>query len=120
MNALGADVCVFARSFSAFAWINAYDLEYKCVNDMESDISKYDIIFNTVPFRILDEKILKNVKKGALIIDLASAPGGVDMDYAKQNRINVIWALSLPGKVAPLTAGKIIKESTAKDSSLVE
>ena len=46
-----------------------------------------------------------------MIIDLASAPGGVDMDYAKQSRMNVIWALSLPGKVAPLTAGKIIKES---------
>ena len=33
------------------------------------------------------------------------------MDYARECGINVIWALSLPGKVAPVTAGRIIKES---------
>ncbi|MBR5236239.1 MAG: hypothetical protein IKW06_02545 [Clostridia bacterium] len=33
---------------------------------------------------------------------------GVDIDVAKNLGIKVIHALSLPGKVAPLTAGKII------------
>jgi len=32
----------------------------------------------------------------------------VDFETAKNLGIKTIWALSLPGKVAPITAGKII------------
>jgi len=35
----------------------------------------------------------------------------VDFDAAAQMGIKVIWALSLPGKVAPVSAGTIIKET---------
>ena len=44
-------------------------------------------------------------------IDLASAPGGVDAEAAERLGIKVISALSLPGKVAPETAGEIIKNT---------
>ena len=44
----------------------------------------------------------------SIIIDLASRPGGVDFDYGKKIGKRIIWALSLPGKVAPVTAGRII------------
>ena len=43
-----------------------------------------------------------------MIVDLASKPGGVDFEAARKMGIKVIWALSLPGKVAPDTAGDII------------
>ena len=46
-----------------------------------------------------------------LLLDLASAPGGFDHDWAKQHGYHVIWALSLPGKTAPVTAGRIISDS---------
>ena len=111
LKALGAKVTVFARKFETFAWIKAYDTEYRCINDLADTINQYDVIYNTAPTKILGEDKLKNVKKGAVIIDLASSPGGVDMDYARNHGINVVWALSLPGKVAPVTAGQIIKES---------
>lgn len=57
---------------------------------------------------ILNEPMLKHIDKHTLIIDLASRPGGVDFEAAKRLGLNVNWALSLPGKVAPITAGKII------------
>ena len=44
-------------------------------------------------------------------MDLASKPGGVDMEAASRLGVRVIWALSLPGKVAPVTAGKIIRDT---------
>ena len=44
-----------------------------------------------------------------LIIDLASAPGGVDFEAAHKFRLDAVRALSLPGKCAPKTAGEIIK-----------
>ena len=57
------------------------------------------------------EKRLDLVKKEAVIIDLASNPGGVDRKAAREKDLKVIWALSLPAKVAPLTSAEFIKET---------
>lgn len=72
-----------------------------------------DIIINTVPARILTEEVLCGLPKSTLVIDLASKPGGVDMRAAAALGVNVIWALALPGKTAPATAGEIIGEFVA-------
>ena len=50
---------------------------------------------------------LSQTAEGCLVIDLASRPGGVDFAGAAQLGVKVIWALSLPGKVAPVTSGQI-------------
>ena len=49
--------------------------------------------------------LLHDVKKTD---DLASKPGGVDFDTAGKLGLKVVWALSLPGKIAPVTSGEII------------
>ena len=72
---------------------------------------KFDIIFNTIPALVLNRNELIKIRNDALVIDLASKPGGVDFDAAKELGIRVIWALSLPGRVAPVTAGIIIKDT---------
>ena len=51
------------------------------------------------------------MKQDALIIDLASKPGGVDMSAAQEMGKKVIWALSLPGKVAPITSAKALQNT---------
>ena len=51
------------------------------------------------------------VKEDALIIDLASTPGGLDKESAKELKRKFIWALSLPGKVAPITSAEFMKET---------
>ena len=43
-----------------------------------------------------------------LIIDLASKPGGTDFRYAEKRGIKALLAPSLPGIVAPKTAGAIL------------
>lgn len=108
---LGCNVYVEARKYSDLAWIKGYG--YKPVNlkDMGDCIDSMDVIFNTIPHVILDENMLKKVKKESLIIDLASKPGGVDFDKAKEYGVKTIWALSLPGKVAPVTAAEFIKDT---------
>jgi len=73
-------------------------------------MSKADLVLNTVPQCVINRRELTTAKN-ALIIDLASKPGGVDMEAAKDLGVKVIWALGLPGKVAPVTAGNIIKET---------
>jgi len=51
------------------------------------------------------------MKKETLIIDLASKPGGVDREEAKKMNIKTIWALGLPGKIAPKSAAQIVKRT---------
>ena len=58
---------------------------------------------------MLGREQLAALRPGALVIDLASKPGGVDLAAAGDLGLTVIWALSLPGKVAPVTAGAAMK-----------
>lgn len=108
---LGADVTVSARKYSDLAWIETNG--YHAVHNLNigESVSEYDIIFNTAPALILHEDILKKINPDCVIIDLASKPGGVDFEKAADLGLKVIWALSLPGKVAPITSGKIIKDT---------
>ena len=62
------------------------------------------------PALIFDEHILSKIGQKSIIIDLASMPGGVDFESAAPLDIKTIRALALPGKVAPKTAGEIIKK----------
>jgi len=77
-------------------------------SDLAAIIERADVIFNTVPAMVLTGNILARTKADVLIIDLASAPGGVDFEAAERFRIRAVLALGLPGKVAPLTAGRIL------------
>ena len=67
-----------------------------------------DVIFNTVPAKIIDKTLIDGLEHCRLIIDLASGKGGVDFTAASARGIKAIHALLLPGKVAPFTAGQII------------
>lgn len=108
LAALGAEVTVSVRKNADFARCRM--LGYASVHTAEitRTARAYDVIFNTVPARVIDAAVLSALPKGALVIDLASLPGGVDTEAAAAFGINTIHALSLPGKVAPVTAGKIL------------
>lgn len=109
--ALGAKVSVSARKWSDLAWIEAFGYGVEQTEHLDGWLCGYDLIVNTVPTCVLGEERLAELKKGALVIDLASKPGGVDMNAAGRLAVKVVWALSLPGKVAPVTAGKAILSS---------
>lgn len=108
---LGAITYVAARKYADLALIEGHGYHPLSMNEASNRIGQFDIIFNTVPALILNRDILSRVSEDALIIDLASKPGGVDFDAAAELNKRVIWALSLPGKVAPITAGHIIKDT---------
>lgn len=111
LKGLGANVACEARRNSDLAWIKAYGYEPIPISNLKDNLNRFDIIINTIPYIILDKENLDNVKKDALIIDLASNPGGVDRNAIKERKIKFVWALSLPGKVAPITSAEFIKET---------
>lgn len=107
---LGADVTVVARKSSSREEARSAGINSLTFDCLESVCPKQDFIFNTVPKKYFAGKVLENIKSNTLIIDLASKPGGVDLEKAGEHGINVIWALSIPGKYSPITAGKIIAD----------
>ncbi|HHW32379.1 MAG TPA: dipicolinate synthase subunit DpsA [Clostridiaceae bacterium] len=108
---IGANVFCAARKYSDLASIKSYSYRPVPMNELVLYIPDMDVIFNTIPHMILDSSLLNKVNKDCLIIDLASKPGGIDFECAQELGLKVIWALSLPGKVAPVTAAYIIKET---------
>ena len=108
---LSAKVTCAARKDEDLAWIKAYGHMATNINLLGENLSQYDIILNTVPHLILNQELLNYVKEDCLLIDLASNPGGIDKRTAKNRQLKLIWALALPGKVAPITTAEFIKDT---------
>ena len=109
--ALGAEVTVSARKYGDLAWIEAWGCHSVQTGALTGQLERFDLIFNTAPALILDGARLRETRKNCVIIDLASAPGGVDLEAAKRLSRQVILAPGLPGKVAPRTAAAAIRDS---------
>ena len=109
--ALGARVSVAARKYADLAWAEAAGHGVEHIGELSGWLCGYDLLVNTVPARVLGEKELAELRKGCLVIDLASRPGGVDFEAAAQLGVKAIWALSLPGTVAPVTSGRYIRDT---------
>jgi len=111
LKALGANVTVSARRLSDLAWASAFGYTGIKTSEIKNNCKNLDVIFNTVPSQVLTSEELSVLPEGCLCIDLASKPGGINFEAAQELGVKVIWALSLPGKVAPFTSGKIIKNA---------
>lgn len=111
---LGANVYCAARKETDLSWIREGRYIPVRYEEIEKYISKIDIIINTVPSLVINERIIKKMNHETFIIDIASNPGGVDKNVAKMYNIKVITALGIPGKIAPKTAAKYIKEVVEK------
>ena len=113
LEALGAEITVWARRLEVC--VRAQGLGCKAEQIKGEEFLRFDantrVIFNTVPSRILTRAVLQTLGKECIIIDLASAPGGVDLVAAKELGIPTIWATALPGKCAPESAGIILGET---------
>lgn len=109
--ALGAEVTVSARKYGDLAWIEARGCRSVRIGALAGHLDRFDLIFNTAPALILDEARLRETREDCVIIDLASAPGGVDLEAARRLARQAIPAPGLPGKVAPRTAAAAIRDS---------
>lgn len=108
LYALDAQVTVSARCTRDFARIAAAGLHALDTRRLAGHLADFDLIFNTVPAPILTTEVLSDMKPPCLIIDLASLPGGVAADTLLPDGCRVLHALSLPGKVAPLSAARAV------------
>lgn len=114
LHAMGANVRVCARYQPELARIRERSLTPFAMKDIDHAIHDADTVFNTIPALVLSAGVLRNMRREAVIIDIASKPGGTDFRYAERRGIKALLAPSLPGLVAPKTAGHIIASSISR------
>ena len=116
LKGLVKSITCASREDEELAWIEVYGYEkldlkdfVKC-QESKKCLENYKVIINTIPSMILDAEKLQYVNKEVLLIDLASNPGGIDKEETKKQGLKLIHALGLPGKVAPKSSAKFIKD----------
>lgn len=107
--ALGCQVTVAARSKVQRA--EAENVGANACGFGALSLFKPSVIFNTVPAPVITAPILAALDTDTLIIELASAPGGIDKRYADAHGISVITAGGLPAKYCPQFAGEVLKDT---------
>ncbi len=110
LSGFGAKIYCEARKKKDIALIKSMGYNEIDLKDLDIFLPNMDIIFNTVPYMMLDKKRLDLLKEKVCIIDLASIPGGVDFEYASSKNLNVSWYLAIPSKDSPYTAAIYIKD----------
>ncbi|WP_026574897.1 dipicolinic acid synthetase subunit A [Bacillus sp. UNC438CL73TsuS30] len=109
-HALGAKVKVGARKSEHLARITEMGVTPFHLSNLVKEVSDTDILINTIPHPVVSAAIISKLPAHTLIIDIASKPGGTDFRYAEKRGIKALLAPSLPGIVAPKTAGLILAD----------
>ncbi|WP_054949856.1 dipicolinate synthase subunit DpsA [Numidum massiliense] len=108
LKALGGKVNVCVRRPEQYARAEEMGFTALYSGELKAHVYDADIVFNTVPAAIVTAEVIKQMPGHTLIIDLASKPGGTDFRYAERRGIKAMLAPSLPGLVAPKSAGRIL------------
>ena len=111
LKALGAEVAVSARKYSDMAFIEAFGYRALETEKLSGYLGDFDLIFNTVPSPVLDGPLLAQTKDSCVLLELASAPGGIHRTAAEKLGRRLVEAPGLPGLVAPRTAAAAIRDS---------
>lgn len=110
LRGLFSDVTIAVRREADYARVWTQGYKYIPIQRLAEAAPTLDLVFNTAPAPVLPRSILEKLPGHAVVIDLASAPGGTDFDAAEALGICAKLAPGLPGIVAPVTAGRIIAE----------
>lgn len=111
LKGMSAAVSICARNSSDLALGESLGFGIVPFSQLKRHLKKYKFIFNTIPAPVLTSSCLDKIKSDAVIIDIASVPGGTDFNYAKKKGINAKLYLGIPGKTAACTSGHILAEA---------
>jgi len=106
LRALEADLTVVARKENDRAIAHALGYAAITPEEMEQQLDRYRLIFNTAPALMLTPEQAKECNEKCLKIDLASVAGIESPD--------VLWARGLPGKDAPESTGVLIAKTVIR------
>ena len=111
LRLLGGGVTVAARSAVQRAEAQGAGCRVEALAELPALLPGCDTVVNTIPALVLPRTLLQMLPRGALVLDLASRPGGVDLASAEQLGVRVEPAPGLPGRYAPETAGTLVAQA---------
>ncbi|MNI43396.1 Dipicolinate synthase subunit A [compost metagenome] len=114
LQGLGAQVKVGVRKPEHYARVWEMGFHPFYTRDLYEEVGNIDLLFNTIPTMIVTAQVITNIPHRAVIIDLASKPGGVDFRFAEKRGVKAMLAPGLPGIVAPKTAGRIMANTLSQ------
>lgn len=110
---LGLDmrVTICARSETARVLAEALGYHALSFDGLDGNLHPFDYIVNTVPAMVLPRARVAQLSDQVTVVDIASAPGGVDFEAAKELGKHAALCLGLPGRYAPKTSGEILAQA---------
>lgn len=111
LKGLGACVCVADRNAAKRAQAECMGFDAVDTAALNLALRARRFVFNTVPAMLLDGRTLAEADAGALIIETASPPYGVDFDAARELGLRVLKESGIPGRYCPRTAAGIILDA---------
>jgi len=105
LAALGVRVSVLSSSADMRALAEALGYGSEKTGNCGGD---YDMLINTAPAALLSAEELRRFKRGTLVLELASAPGGFTEHELRAMELRYIAAPGLPGRYAPYSAAEVI------------
>lgn len=114
----GANVVVVARREEIRKEAQREGDEAISFEDMPKALTDVSTVINTVPSMVLTEDCIRRMPSDALIIDIASKPGGTDFEAAKKYGITAKLSLGLPGIYTTSSSALLLKNAISKYAPL--
>lgn len=118
IRGMEASVTICARSEEDRSLADAFGYDTLAFLDWKEHLGEFEYVFNTVPQVILKEDSLSKMRRDAIIIDIASQPGGIDYEAANRLGIQTVKALGLPGKYAPKSSAESLVRCILQQEAL--
>ncbi len=111
LRALGAHITVYARRPEVLARARAMGAQTVRFSDtLPVCAVRHDAVCNTVPHVLYNRELLASARRDTILLELASTPGGFDMDSVDELGLTHVSGQGLPGKYAPRAAGELIAD----------
>lgn len=111
LSGMGARVAVSGRNREQLSKAFCHGYEAFPLDQMGFRIHEYGFLFNTIPAMVLDASLVARMQPDAAVIDIASAPGGVDFEACSRLGIRAKLCPGLPGRYSPMTSAVILYEA---------
>ncbi len=117
LKGLDVEVTIAGRKETQLVQAASMGFHARALCDLSPVIGDYEFIFNTIPALIIEKELIQSMNPDVTIVDIASAPGGVDFDFCRQQNIRAKLCPGLPGIYAPQSSAEILFEAIVKSLS---